>query len=269
MVTNLAVPGLEVAWVTDTGRVRERNEDSIGVAPLRDNSGLFVVVSDGMGGQAAGDVASQIVRDRLLQSAEVLSPRHPLGQWYGAIREALLDADRLVREATGVNLHLHGMGATAVVAAVTPTAALHLYVGDSRLYHFRAGKRLYRTQDHSVIEVLRRVGQIQESEMQSHPQRNVLLSFVGGGDRKARFEIAPQWNDGVPRQEAALGLAPGDTLVLCTDGLNSLVGEELLATMLSDAGQCPAAEVATRLTDAALGAGGTDNVTVAVVRVGE
>ncbi len=269
MMTNLTVPGLEVAWVTDTGGVRERNEDSIGVAPLRDNSGLFVVLSDGMGGQAAGEVASQIVRDRLLRSVEVLSPRHPMGQWYGAIRDALADADRLVREATGDDLHLHGMGATAVVAAVTPTAALHLYVGDSRLYHFRAGKRLYRTQDHSVVEVLRRVGQIQESDMQSHPQRNVLLSFVGGGGQKAQFEIGPKWHDGVPQQEAELVLALGDTLILCTDGLNGLVGEESLATMLSDAGQRPAAEVATRLMDAALGAGGTDNVTVAVVRVGE
>lgn len=269
MADNLTVPGLEVGWVTHTGRVRERNEDAIGVVPLRENSGLFLVLSDGMGGQAGGEVASQIVRDRLLESVEVLASQHSLEQWYETIRDALLDADHLVRGAAGGNLHLTGMGATAVVAAVTPKSAVHLYAGDSRLYHFHAGKRLYRTQDHSVVEVLRRVGQIQESEMQSHPQRNALLSFVGAGGRQAQFEIAPKWNAGVPQQEAELMLAPGDALVLCTDGLNGLVGEESLAKMLSVAGPCPVAEVATRLVDAALEAGGTDNVTVAVVRVGE
>jgi protein phosphatase len=267
MIETLTLPRLEVAWSTHIGLVRAKNEDAIGVAPLAGKSGVLVVVSDGMGGQAGGEVASLIVRDRLLQSAGVVSPERPLLARFEALRQALDEANQLVRARAGAQLDLNGMGATALAAVVTPRSALHLHVGDSRLYHFRGGQRLYRTQDHSVVEVLRQVGQIEEADMQSHPGRNRLLAFLGGGDSAVSVEAAPRWQEGTNGQEAELALATGDTVLICTDGLNGVVGEDTLAMVMSRTAARSARDITDQLVRAALGAGGADNVTVAVVRV--
>ncbi len=267
MVESLTVPGLEAAWLTHRGRVRDLNEDAGAVALLPNRCGVLLVLSDGMGAQAGGEVASRIVCDRMMASAEVLRPECSRHQWYAELRAALLDANRLVHEASTGDLRLTGMGATALVAAVTPTDAIHLYAGDSRLYHFRQGTRLYRTQDHSVAEVLHRVGQIQESDMRSHPKRNLLLSFLGRASHHAQPEIEPKWKEGIAQQDAHLALSPGDVLFLCTDGVHGLVAEQALAKMACLVPEQPAADVAAQLLDAALEAGGTDNVTVAVVHV--
>ncbi len=267
MIESLTLPGLEVAWVTHTGLVRAKNEDAIGVAPLAGKSGVLVVVSDGMGGQAGGEVASRIARDRLIQSAGSVSPDRPLLARFQALRQALDEANRLVRARADAQLELSGMGATALAAVVTPRSALHLHVGDSRLYHFRHGQRLYRTQDHSVVEVLRQVGQIGEAEMQDHPSRNRLLAFLGGGDSAVSVEATPGWREGTEGQEAELTLATGDVVLICTDGLNAVIGEDRLAEMMSRTNARSARDVTDQLVRAALGAGGADNVTVAVVRV--
>jgi PPM family protein phosphatase len=102
--------------------------------------------------------------------------------------------------------------------------------------------------------------------MRSHPQRHVLLSCIGGGSDPATREIAPPWSDGNSRQDAELQLAPGDTLILCTDGLSGLV-EEATIQSICTIEKKQATELAAQLVEAALAAGGTDNVTVAVVRV--
>lgn len=268
-VEMLNVPGLEVAWATHPGRVRGNNEDAVAVASLRNDTGVLVIVSDGMGGHAGGEVASQIVCDRLLKCVDRVEPERSLKQRYEAIEHALLDADRLVRETASVNLSLTGMGATALIAAITPRTVVHLYAGDSRLYHFRAGQRLYRTEDHSVVEVLRRTGRIQESEMRRHPQRNVLLSCIGGQEERPGVELAPRWKEDVAQQEAELTLEAGDVLLLCSDGLNGLVDEQALAAMVEPAQRREAANVVAQLVDAALEAGGTDNITVVLVKVSE
>ncbi len=267
MIDTLTLPGLEVAWVTHTGLVRAKNEDAIGVAPLAGKSGVMVVVSDGMGGQAGGEVASRIVRDRLMQSVAYVSPDRPLLARFEALRQALDEANRLVRAKADAQLDLSGMGATALAVVVTPRTALHLHIGDSRLYHFRDGQRLYRTQDHSVVEVLRQVGHIGEADMQSHPSRNRLLAFLGGGESAISVEAAPKWREGQGGQEAELTLATGDVLLICTDGLNAVIGEDTLAGLMSRPSARSARDVADQLVRAALGAGGADNVTVAVVRV--
>ncbi len=269
MPDRVTLPGLEVAWATHTGRVRQHNEDAIGVVPLLKDGGVFVAISDGMGGQAGGEVASKIARDRLLQSVEALSPECSLRQQYAVLRDALLDADRLVRASAAADLSLTGMGATALAAAVTPSRAVHLYTGDSRLYHFRGKNRLFRTQDHSVVEVLHQLGQLEESAMQSHPQRNLLLSYVGGGGRQGGCDLSPKWKEDATRQEFELELEPGDALLLCTDGLHGLVPESTLADAVSQLADRSVSDIVTLLTETALSAGGTDNVTLAVVRVRE
>lgn len=268
MSETLAVPGLEVAWATHKGCVRERNEDAIGVVPLPEEGGVLLVVCDGMGGHAGGEVASRIACDRLLEAAPALSSERPLIERFDALLSALYEADQKVREAAAADPRLRGMGTTAVVAAVTPRAALHLHIGDSRLYHFRGGQRLYRTQDHSVVELLRQMGQLDESEMPGHPGRHLLLASLGGGDPKAQLDVAPKWQEGAGKQEAERAPLPGDLVLLCTDGLNGALGEEALAGILRAGGDRSIVELVDRLVEAGLQARGEDNITVALARVG-
>lgn len=262
----MAVPGLEAGWLSHPGLVRTQNEDAIGVAGLPGRPGMCVVVSDGMGGHAGGEIASRLVRDRLLRSVEGLSAERSPRERYETLCAAIREADRDLRGAASDRLGLSGMGATVLAAAVHAREIVHAHVGDSRLYVFRNGRRLYRTQDQTVVEVLRQLGRLQEGDLLGHPQRNQLLACLGGSATQSRCEVAPPWRDQAARQEAALVLEPNDALVLCSDGLSGQVPEEVLAGIVS-AGEQSAPQMAARLVEAALAAGGADNITVAVVKV--
>lgn len=262
----LVVPGIEAGWLSHGGRVRKQNEDAIGVASLPEGHGVFAVISDGMGGHAGGEVASRLVCDRLLRSAEALVANRSARECYDTLCSAIRDADEAVRAAAADQLHLSAMGATVLAAAVTPRRVVHAHVGDSRLYVFRGASRVYRTQDQTLVEVMRQAGQLSEEDMTTHPRRNQLLACLGGSAAQSRCEVAPPWLEDAPRQEAALTLEPDDTLVLCSDGLSGQVPDGMLARILSAEGQS-APVLAARLVEAALAAGGADNVTVAVVRI--
>ncbi len=262
----LVVPGIEAGWLSHAGRVRKQNEDAAAVVALPVDRGVFVVISDGMGGHAGGEIASRLVCDRLLQSVEALGANQSPRERYETLCSAIREADGAVRTVAADQLHLSGMGATVVAAAVTPRSVLHAYVGDSRLYLFRGGGRVYRTQDQTVVEVLRQLGQVPEADMGTHPQRNQLLACLGGSSAHSRCEVAPPWLDDAAQQEAALALEPDDTLVFCSDGLSGQVSEAMIAQILSASKQS-APQMATRLVEAALAAGGADNITVGVVKI--
>lgn len=266
MADRLAVPGLEAGWLSHVGRVRKQNEDAIGVAGLPGRHGMFIVLSDGLGGHAGGEIASRLVCDRLLRSVEALSPDQSPRERYETLCSAIREADRAVRMAAGDQLHLCGMGATVLAAAVNPRGVVHAHVGDSRLYVFRGGSRAYRTQDQTVVEVLRQLGRLSEADPGAHPQQNQLLACLGGSAVQSRCEVAPRWVDDAPRQEAALALEPGDTLVFCSDGLSSQVPEGTIAGIVS-ARELSSPQMAARLVEAALAAGGADNITAGVVRI--
>ncbi len=262
----LVVPGIEAGWLSHAGRVRNQNEDAAAVVALPVDRGVFVVISDGMGGHAGGEIASRLVCDRLLQSVEALGANQSPRERYETLCSAIREADGAVRTVAADQLHLSGMGATVVAAAVTPRSVLHAYVGDSRLYLFRDGGRVYRTQDQTVVEVLRQLGQVREADMGTHSQRNQLLACLGGSSAHSRCEVAPPWLDDAAQQEAALALEPDDTLVFCSDGLSGQVSEAMIAQILSASKQS-APQMATRLVEAALAAGGADNITVGVVKI--
>lgn len=262
----LVVPGIEAGWLSHAGRVRKQNEDAAAVVALPVDRGVFVVISDGMGGHAGGEIASRLVCDRLLQSVEALGANQSPRERYETLCSAIREADGAVRTVAADQLHLSGMGATVVAAAVTPRSVLHAYVGDSRLYLFRDGGRVYRTQDQTVVEVLRQLGQVREADMGTHSQRNQLLACLGGSSAHSRCEVAPPWLDDAAQQEAALALEPDDTLVFCSDGLSGQVSEAMIAQILSASKQS-APQMATRLVEAALAAGGADNITVGVVKI--
>lgn len=267
MIETLSVPGLRSAWVTHKGRARQKNEDAIGVVPILRDSGLLLVVCDGMGGHSCGEVASRIVRDRLMEDAPLLWPDSSMNERLDVLKRALRNADLRVRKAATASSRLSGMGTTAVVAMVTPRSALHLHVGDSRLYHFRGGERLYRTQDDTVAEMMRQMGQIKESEMQHHPGRSKLIHSLGSQQQKVHDDFIPEWMKDMSMQRATLTLIRGDTLLLCTDGLHASIGEVALQDIFFRSLTHPPKEIVYELLEAALKAGGDDNVTLAVVKV--
>ncbi len=269
MRETLAVPGLEMAWSTDPANGSHPNEDCVTGVPLPGSTGVLLVVSDGMGGHAAGDTASGLVCECLSAAATILSPTDPLEERFEAFLRAFQETDDRVRDTAAGDLRLLGMGATALAAAITPTACLHLHTGDSRLYHFRDGRRLYRTRDHSVAELKMEIGDVTEEQMHLHPMRSMLLASIGGGSRKGQLDVAPKWQDGAETQEAELSLQPGDLLVLCTDGLHGMVGELGLQQTIREHYAVPVAELVNTLIEMAKDAGGEDNVTVAAVRVAQ
>lgn len=224
---------------TDVGCVRDHNEDSLVVTPP------LYVVCDGMGGHAAGEVASEIAVDVIAQSAPDHANASALGQ---AVEEANLAIIKAAREGMG----RAGMGCTCTAAILEKDRLVIAQVGDSRAYLLHHGKLQQLTRDHSLVADLIEAGQITEAEARVHPQRSVITRALGSDPRTAPdlFEISVE---------------AGDRLLLCSDGLSTMLEdsqiEKILATS-DDPQRCAA-----QLVNEAIGRGGYDNVTVIVVDV--
>lgn len=245
---------LSVAIVTDVGRVRTNNEDAFGKAWLSDGS-LFIHVADGMGGHEAGEVASslavRVVEDAVSASTQT-DPRERL-------YNGLLEANRSILEEAEIG-GTKGMGTTSIVGVLQGREAYMAQVGDSRAFHIRKGHIIWRTLDHTRVQMLVDQGEISDEEAKNHPDAGMLTRALG----HARMA------DGRPLVPDVLSepllLEPGDALVLSSDGLHDLVEDEEIAKAV--AGRNPQ-ETAEALVDMALERGGHDNVTVAVVIAGK
>ncbi|HEY4029940.1 MAG TPA: protein phosphatase 2C domain-containing protein [Caulobacteraceae bacterium] len=229
---------------THVGRRRKINEDAMLARP---DLGLWAV-ADGMGGHHAGDVASAMVVEALEGIAAG-----------GRAPARSLEAQRLLAEANARLVAMAGAGAeprtigsTVAVLLADDGGAFHgLWAGDSRIYHARAGALAQLTRDHTLVQLLVEVGEIQSSEAQGHPNANIVTRAVGV---EARLEL-----DEV-RGEAR----PGDLFLLASDGVTRLMDEaELLAALQAD----DLEESADRLVDACLERGGPDNLSFLMVRV--
>jgi protein phosphatase len=269
---------------TDHGRRRTQNQDNVLCYTLKGTStaaGLYAV-ADGMGGQNAGEIASQIaietVRDelgrfldrtmgaKLADGADVVTGRLSDGaeERTGATEQApdvsLVDVlgsaiqhcNERVREHGQRNPGNSGLGSTLTVAMVTGDLALIGNIGDSRTYIVRDGEIRSLTQDHSLVGSLVRQGLISENDVYSHPHRNLIYSALG---------THPEANADVAVQR----LQEGDTLLLCSDGLWEMVRDEDIRAVVENVSDVEAA--ATTLVGAANAAGGVDNISVVIVRV--
>ena len=228
---------IEVSSASDIGCVRTSNEDSYGVfAPA------VYVVADGLGGHAAGEVASRMVvaavRD-MANAAEAIDA--------ATLQSAVLRANQQVLEASEENPSYEGMGSTATVLHIDEQArtAHYAHVGDSRLYLLRRGVFRQVSRDHSYVEELVSRGELSEAEAQHHPRKNLLLRAVG---IEERLHV-----DG-----DSFSLENGDRLLLATDGLTNMVSDEDLSVLLGDN---RFAGVADRMVERALAEGGKDNIT--------
>ncbi|MDQ4138082.1 MAG: protein phosphatase 2C domain-containing protein [Actinomycetota bacterium] len=235
---------LVLSWAssTDTGHRRSANEDSV----LAD-SPIFAV-ADGMGGHAAGDLASAAVVNRLSEARE--GEFAELGRLIEALEAATADIDRVADDnALGVGTTVTG----AALVMLNDVASFAVFnIGDSRVYRFYDGELSQITVDHSVVQELVDSGIIHPDDAEFHPDSNVITRAVG-------FNASPHpdyW---------MLAAVPGMRLLLCSDGLTKEVGRERLRLHLA-AGMSPEDTVAA-LMDAALAAGGRDNVSLIIVDV--
>lgn len=233
------------ASLTDRGRRRRRNEDALLVEPER---ALFAV-ADGMGGHAAGDVASRLAV-AALASAVSNSPNGLAADARAAqLRAAVLAAhEAILAEAEAVTSQ-RGMGTTLTVCSPLPheAAAVIAHIGDSRAYRLRSGRLEQLTRDHTWIQNQLDEGMLTPAQARGHPWSSVLLRVLGGpGDAEPDLYT--------------VDTRPGDLLLLCTDGLSSVVDGVDLGVLLTQ--PLPIDALAAQLVEAALVRGAPDNVSV-------
>ncbi|MGY1735976.1 PP2C family protein-serine/threonine phosphatase [Geodermatophilus sp. SYSU D00684] len=233
---------LRYAARSDRGLVRGNNQDSVYAGPR------LLAVADGMGGHAAGDVASKVV----IAALEHLDDDAPSGDMLQALREAVFDGSEHLREVIRESPQLEGMGTTLTAVLFAGGRLALCHVGDSRAYLLRDGVLTQITHDDTFVQTLIDDGRITPEEANHHPQRSLLLRALNGQD------VDPD----LSMREARAG----DRYLLCSDGLSGVVSEETLAEALKDPDPQSTAD---RLVELALRSGGPDNITVIVADVVE
>jgi protein phosphatase len=225
------------AGLSDTGRKRRQNEDAYVCEPP------FFAIADGMGGAQAGEVASRLAAAVFEEGAAAIQGEEGVATVVRAANARIFE--RAVHDPS-----VAGMGTTATVAVVDESAATVTiaHVGDSRAYLYRPGVLEQLTTDHSLVGELVRSGRLTEDEAAVHPHRSVITRALG---TDADVEV-----DTLTRE-----VAPGDLVLLCSDGLSAMVRDEEIVRVLEASGGAPS-EAAGALVAAANAAGGEDNVTV-------
>jgi protein phosphatase len=268
---------VELHAKTDVGRVRRGNEDNFLLLDLTagrafsgsdgaenpgdmseltlGDHGLVLVVSDGMGGALAGDVASRMaieaVRDVLLDQQNDQNGCESESSLVDCLKHATLEANKNIHYKSLEDSRCSGMGATLTGAAIKDDKLDLVQVGDSRAYVMRGQQIRLATKDQSLVQQLVDVGQISEAEAETHMFRNVILQALG-----AQNELTPA--------TARIQLRDGDTLLLCSDGLSGKLRNEDIRQIVADAGDLGAA--CSALVAEANNRGGEDNITVVLAR---
>ena len=240
---------LAVSARTDTGRLRKGNEDNL-YADANQYRGLFIV-ADGMGGHAAGEVASQMAVDLI---ASELADLNDLGS-DGAgerVKSTLRQANRQVFQRTMREVEKTGMGSTASALLISDTRYLIGHVGDSRIYLVRDGKMRQLTRDHSLVQEQVDAGIITPEQARHHPQSNVITCCIGMSS-----DIDPDIIQGETKV--------GDVFLLASDGLTGMVDDRRLQQLLQSRAT-PERIVNAMIADANNN-GGIDNITAIVVKV--
>jgi PPM family protein phosphatase len=233
---------LRYAARSDRGLIRGNNQDSVYAGPR------LLAVADGMGGHAAGDVASKVV----IAALEHLDDDTPPGDMLQALRQAVFEGSEHLREVIRESPQLEGMGTTLTAILFAGGRLALCHVGDSRAYLVRDGQLAQITHDDTFVQTLIDDGRITAEEANTHPQRSLLLRALNGQ------EVEPDLSMREVRD--------GDRYLLCSDGLSGVVSEETLAEALKDPDPQSTAD---RLIELALRSGGPDNITVIVADVVE
>lgn len=254
VMIKIEAEGLQLATLTDVGRKRSGNEDSHAVWVSEEPAefarrGALLVVADGMGGANAGEVASRLAADTVVETYRADTSGDPAH----ALRVAIETANSRVHSQSVANHDQRGMGTTCTALVVRGNKVWIGHVGDSRAYLVRDGETHRLTSDHSLVAELVERGHLTEQEARHDPRRNVVTRSVGA--------LADVQVDAGPIDEP---LRAGDRVVLCSDGLHGQVSDSEIAMLAGD--QEPD-EACQSLIDLANERGGPDNITVIVARV--
>ena len=240
---------LAVAARTDTGMIRQGNEDNLFANPSK-HPGLFVV-ADGMGGHAAGEVASKMAVETVVEVLQpVHDPREPTT--VNAIVEALQQANRRIYERTLTEADKQGMGTTASILLLGNNRYLIGQVGDSRVYLLRDGALQQLTKDHSYVQEQVDAGYLTPEQARYHPYSNVITRCVG-----ASPDVEPDVYQGEARV--------GDLFLVASDGLTGMVDDRRLQMLLMSRTE-PERKVHLLISEAN-GRGGLDNITAIIVQI--
>ena len=260
-------PGVAVCGATDIGLVRPQNEDTFMIVDLASgqlsspcigtdfsvsSSGVLLLVCDGMGGHAAGEIAARVAAQAIKECLVSEGPKvtqHPVE----SLKHAVLGANQAVLDEAGAKPEERGMGTTCTAAIMLPSRLVIGQVGDSRAYLFRDGELHALTHDQSLVSQMMDQGLLDAEQARRSPYRNVLLQALGGHTR-----LEPVVTE--------VGVRAGDRLLLCSDGLHGPVTDARISEIVATTRDLTAA--ATALIAEALGAGGPDNVTVVVADCG-
>jgi len=244
--------------ITDVGRKRKGNEDSVFVNPEQN---LFVV-ADGMGGHAAGEVASRLAVDAINDFIELTGGDDEITWPFGLddtisydgnrLKTAVRFANKKVLETTKERSEYEGMATTVAAVLLEGDAANLAHVGDSRIYLLRASELSQLTYDHSWINEQIQSGVISADQARSHPLRNVVTRALGGKpDLLVDMQLQP--------------MQPEDVLLLCSDGLTTMLPDDEICRLMAE-NVADVAQAARALVDAANAKGGEDNITVLLLK---
>ncbi len=247
---------VEAQGLTHVGRQRQHNEDAF----LVETSAKLFLVADGMGGHAAGEIASRIAVDSI--SEFILHTKEDDGTWPHAYDEhykrstnrlmaAVRMANTRVLEAMRKDARLRGMGTTVVACLADNDVMSFAHVGDSRAYLIRDNNLNRITNDHSWVFEQVQAGMLTEAEAEKHPLRNVITRALGGA-----LQVNPDASE--------IQTKPGDVFLLCSDGLTGMVPEEEILRIVTQTEDLE--DACQKLIDAANERGGLDNVTAILVK---
>jgi serine/threonine protein phosphatase PrpC len=247
---------MKLSWQaqTDVGRKRKGNEDSLVANP---EQGLFVV-ADGMGGHAAGEIASRVAVEAINEFVTLTGGDEEITWPFGLdesmsydgnrLKTAIRHANRRVLEVTKERAEYEGMATTVAAVLMEGDLAHIAHVGDSRIYLFHAGEFQQLTSDHSWVNEQVRSGILSADQARTHPLRNVVTRALGG---RAELHVDMQ----------SRPMVAGDVLLLCSDGLTTMAPDDVIAKILGECGD-DLDRAAHALVDEANARGGEDNVTV-------
>jgi protein phosphatase len=268
---------IDFGAVSDTGKVRDKNEDHFLITKISRNQevlltnvadqhvpalagedGYAMLVADGMGGMAAGEIASRLAITTALNLIQK-SPKwgfkinkKEAREFFERVSQHLRVIDETLTERSEADHRLFGMGTTLTAAYSCGADLFIIHVGDSRAYLYRKGSLCQLTKDHTLAQAMADAGYIAPEDVPRHTKRNVLTNFLGGHHGNVKADV--RW----------LRVTDGDLLLLCSDGLHDMVDDAAIAAILGEG--APPKDAAQSLLNKALERGGKDNVTVVVAR---
>ena len=240
-------------YLTDTGKVRDHNEDSVTILKNANNE-ILLIVADGMGGHRAGEVASSMV---LTHMGKRFTEVNSIGSKLDAINwmnDNISEVNKEILDHTKTHPESFGMGTTCVMALLSKDYLIFGNIGDSSGFVFKNGKLHKVTKDHTLVNLLVAAGDLTEEEAKYHPKKNVLMKALGSGE-KAEIDVF----------DVELDI---DGILLCSDGLTNMLTKEQIEKVLNDE-ELNIEEQVIKLIRKSNARGGTDNISIAYLSLKE